>query len=133
MSSHPPKSAQRRAKVFHAGDGMRLNLKGIVFSYKAGEACAAPPPGRVRCRSGMSKDRAVGCGIRTADNFPGSPRHYRCRSNVVLHDHAAEPGLLAMQLERRKQKIRVPVVRSFLTPALQQGRKSLVHLDCRLG
>ena len=34
MSSHPPKSAQRRAKVVHAGDGMRLNVQGIVFSYK---------------------------------------------------------------------------------------------------
>src|SRR5437016_9381021 len=65
--------------------------------------------------------------------FRDHPGSYRCTSNVVLDDHAAEPGLFAMQLEGRKQKIRVLVVRSFLTPALQQGRESFVHLDCRLG
>jgi len=27
--------APRRPKVVHAGDGMRLNVRGIVFSYKA--------------------------------------------------------------------------------------------------
>jgi len=35
MSSHPAKSAQRRLKVVQAGEGMRLNVQGIVFSYKA--------------------------------------------------------------------------------------------------
>ena len=35
MSSHPAKSAQRRPKVVQAGEGMRLNVQGIVFSYKA--------------------------------------------------------------------------------------------------
>ena len=35
MSSDPPKSAQRRPKVVHADEGMRLNVQGIVFSYKA--------------------------------------------------------------------------------------------------
>src|SRR5205807_9067947 len=61
--------------------------------------------------------------------FPDHSGSDRCRSNVVLRDHAAEPGLLAMQLEGREHKIRVRAVRSFLTPALQQGRNSLVHLD----
>src|SRR5271157_3915620 len=57
---------------------------------------------------------------------PGSDRR---RSDVVLHNHAAEPGLLAMQLEGREQEIRILAVRCFLMPAPQQGRKSLVHLD----
>lgn len=35
MSSYPAKSGQRRAKVVHGGEGMRLNVQGIVFSYKA--------------------------------------------------------------------------------------------------
>src|SRR5207253_149612 len=75
--------------------------------------------------------------------FRDHPGSYRCRSNVALDDHAAEPGLFAMQLEGRKQKIRVLVVRSFLTPALQQGREEfrasrlppwkLVILDARVG
>ena len=29
------KPASRRPKAVHAGDGMRLNVRGIVFSYKA--------------------------------------------------------------------------------------------------
>lgn len=35
MSSHPPKPAQRRPKIVHAGEGMRLHVQGIVFTYKA--------------------------------------------------------------------------------------------------
>jgi len=35
MSFRPANSAQRRAKVVQAGEGMRLNVQGIVFSYKA--------------------------------------------------------------------------------------------------
>lgn len=35
MNSKLEKSSQRRPKVVHAGDGMRLNVQGIVFSYKA--------------------------------------------------------------------------------------------------
>ena len=41
------------------------------------------------------------------------------RSNVVLYDHAADSRLLAVELERREQKVRVLAVRCLLTPRLQ--------------
>src|SRR5271157_5842839 len=44
---------------------------------------------------------------------------YRRRSDVVLHDHAAEPGLLTMQLEGREQEIRILAVGCFLLPTPQ--------------
>jgi len=43
----------------------------------------------------------------------------RCRPNVVLHNHAAEPGLFAIQLGRREQEIRIFVVLGFLSPCSQ--------------
>jgi hypothetical protein len=35
MGSDSEKSVQRRSKVVHAGEGMRLNVQGILFTYKA--------------------------------------------------------------------------------------------------
>src|SRR5215470_16152981 len=52
MSSESENSTQRRPKIVHAGQGVRLNVQGIVFSYKQLEKT---PMGTTHSRRGSSR------------------------------------------------------------------------------